>query len=431
MQKRVLIICYYWPPSGGSGVQRWLKFVKYLPEFGWQPVIYTPLNPDFNTRDEGLLEDIPKNAEVIKRRIWEPYSLGKILTGNKNLNKGIIDKSNARGFVKKSMNWIRGNVFIPDPRIFWVNPSVRFLKKYLQINPVDLIVSTGPPHSMHLIAKKIKSLTGIPWIADFRDPWSQLDFLDSFQVTDRNRKKYEKMERDVLKACDLVLATSPSMPECLLPFDKSKFRCITHGYDEDDFKYHNNNKERTGKITLYHAGLLNRLRNPLNLWEGLNNLCAANADIKERLVIHLAGTIDPGVIQDIHRFEHLKNKLVIEAYKPHGEVIKDYLNADVLLLLVNNSSNSKVNIPGKLFEYLATSHNILMIGNKEADAAKIIHENQAGLVFDYEETIGEEDLEHIILSGSTGQGRERSKFSRRSLSRELSDLFAGLIRENK
>lgn len=419
MQKRVLIICYYWPPSGGSGVQRWLKFAKYLPEFGWQPVIYTPENPDFNIQDESLLKDIPPEAEIIRKKIWEPYAIGKLLTGQKNLNRGIVDEIKNPGFMKKILNWIRGNLFIPDPRVFWVKPSIRFLIKYLHQHPVDAVITTGPPHSMHLIGKGLKEKIGINWIADFRDPWSQLDFLDNFQVSSRNRKKYERMESKVLENCDRVLATSPSMPNCLMPFDLNKFRCITHGFDESDFKVENSKNKKSSKLRIYHAGLLNKLRNPLNLWESLNSLCAQNEQINKTLIIQLAGTIDHGVVNQIKAYPYLTNKLEIQGYKTHKEVIQDYLNAKVLLLLVNNSENAKVNIPGKLFEYLATGKSILLVGNDSSDAAHIVLKKQTGLVYNYDEKINPEDLKMLLMMPESEIEVDNKEFSRKVLTKEL------------
>ena len=157
MNKRLLIITYYWPPYAGGGVQRWLKFAKYLPEYNWTPIIYTPENPSYSLQDQSLLEDVSEKLEVIKRPIWEPYDLANIFK-NKNskesLNTGQTNKSSKS---KKVLNWIRGNFFIPDPRKFWVKPSIAFLGKYLEANPVDAVITTGPPHSMHLIGLGLKN----------------------------------------------------------------------------------------------------------------------------------------------------------------------------------------------------------------------------------------------------------------------------------
>ena len=171
--KRLLIITYYWPPTGGSGVQRWVKFSKYLPEFGWQPVIYTPENPEQLAIDGSLLADIPDCAEVVKTRITEPYEIYRRLTGGKQGAEVNPVNAQHKNWKQRLSLWIRGNCFIPDPRIGWVRPSVRFLVKYLSEHPVDAVVTTGPPQSMHLIGRGLKRALGLHWIADFRDPWTE------------------------------------------------------------------------------------------------------------------------------------------------------------------------------------------------------------------------------------------------------------------
>ncbi|MBE9481851.1 MAG: glycosyl transferase family 1, partial [Bacteroidetes bacterium] len=173
--KKVLIITYYWPPSGGAGVQRWLKFVKYLREFGWEPIVYTPENPEAPDIDNSLEKDIPDNLTVIKRKIWEPYTAYKKFIGQEKeqkINAGFLSENKKPKLSENISVWIRGNFFIPDARKFWIKPSVKFLTNYLKNNPVDAMISSGPPHSMHMIALGLKQRLGIPWLADFRDPWT-------------------------------------------------------------------------------------------------------------------------------------------------------------------------------------------------------------------------------------------------------------------
>ena len=188
--KRVLIITYYWPPSGGSGVQRWLKMSKYLPEYGWQPVIYTTENAEYPIVDPSLEKDVSPEAEVIRRPITEPYTFYKKFLGIKQeetVKVGFTQEEKKKKSWKSGLSmWIRGNLFIPDARRWWVKPSVKYLKKYLQEHPVDAIISTGPPHSMHLIAMKLKEATGLPWIADFRDPWTEIDYYQDLHLTRRS-----------------------------------------------------------------------------------------------------------------------------------------------------------------------------------------------------------------------------------------------------
>jgi len=206
--KRVLIITYYWPPSGGAGVQRWLKFSKYLPENGWIPVVYTPENPEYPAIDENLVSEIHPDVEVLKSSIWEPYALYKKFTSRKKdakLGSGFTSEKDKISKAEKVSRWVRGNWFIPDARKFWIKPSVRFLDTYLKENSIDAIISTGPPHSMHLIALGIKrKYPKIKWIADFRDPWTNIDFVEELRLSKRSMKKHENQELAVLKGSKSV-----------------------------------------------------------------------------------------------------------------------------------------------------------------------------------------------------------------------------------
>lgn len=424
--KRILIITYYWPPSAGSGVQRWLKFAKYLPSYGWQPVIYTPENPDFSLKDDSLLRDVPGEAEIIKRPIWEPYQILRLFKGKKaKINTGFVQSLKDHNWKTSLLSWVRGNLFIPDPRVFWKRPSVNFLNKYLKEKPVDVIVTTGPPHSMHLIGLGLKKQLDIPWIVDIRDPWSKLDFLDNFRVSKGNRAKYEQMEKTVLEKCDLVLATSYSMNELLQPFDHQKFIPITNGFDEDDFK--GITQPINDKFTIFHAGLLNEPRNPRLLWEVLAELCQESMDFANKLEIRLAGTVDPSVANRIQTNPVLSDKLQILNYLPHDEVIRQYAQSSVLLLLINNTYNAKVNIPGKLFEYLAIGRPILAIGAPDADAITIVEKSSAGFTSDYSEKAKIKDLIWRLYEGKELVRPDQEKimaFSRKRLTSDLVEILS-------
>ena len=173
-QKKIIIITYYWPPSGGPGVQRWLKFVKYLPEFGVQPIVYIPENPTYPIVDENLSKEVSEKAIILKHEIFEPYQLASLFSKNKTkkISSGIIPNQKKQSLLDKVFLWIRGNFFIPDARIFWVKPSVAYLEKYILENDIDTIITSGPPHSLHLIGLELKQKLNVKWFADFRDPWT-------------------------------------------------------------------------------------------------------------------------------------------------------------------------------------------------------------------------------------------------------------------
>lgn len=428
LKKKVLIITYYWPPSAGSGVQRWLKFAKYLPEYDWEPIVYTPSNPSFDIQDEKLLKDIPNDLRIIKKKIFEPYKLLSIFGKNKSMNTGLVSHDKKKSKFKKLIEWLRGNFLIPDPRIFWVNPSYRYLKALIKKEDIQIVITTGPPHSVHLIGLKLRKALGIKWISDFRDPFSRLDFLDTYGISDRNRNKYYQLEDQILDKSDLVLATSYSMHQMLRPFDLDKFKTITNGYDQEDFKgIETHKKDQTWRI--YHAGLLNEVRNPKNLWMAIKEL------ISEReidLEIHLAGIIDPSIISYLQSDTVLSKVIKIEGYKSHQEVINDYYQANLLLLLINNSDNSVVNIPGKLFEYLQCKKTVLSLGSADADAHKIL-ENVGGHY-----TCAYEDKDHIKRALKSAYDNRTSpilneesttQFSRKHLTGILAQEMQDLLTE--
>ena len=389
--------------------------------------MYTPENPHFNIKDGKLMKDIHPELVEIKKPIWEPYSIADMIRGKKGGNQGLVS-SKKQGFKSMILNKIRANFFIPDPRKFWVRPSIKFLTDYIQKEKIEYIVSTGPPHSMHLIALGIKqAIPSIKWVVDIRDPWSRFDFLKSFGSSERSLNKQADLEGSVLNACDRVIATSMQMKDLLVDFDEEKFQCITNGYDGEDFKEYRNTNDDSS-IILYHAGLLNKVRNPSMLWSALSKACENNSEIAAKLKIHLVGMVDEDVIKEISSYSALKDRLIKEDYKEHDQVIQDYSRSDVLLLLVNNTDNAKANIPGKLFEYLATDKSVLLISEDETDALKILKERGLYLHLNYgqEPVSFQEGLESFLLNSSKLQdntSNTKSLFERKNLTSNLVNLL--------
>ena len=419
--KKVLIITYYWPPAGGSGVQRWLKFSKYLPENGWKPYVFTPDSPSFDVKDEDLLSDIHIETEIWKTPIWEPYTLKEKLFGkSESSNAGIIqDKSSTKN---KIMNWVRGNFFIPDPKVFWVRPSIKLLSKKIIEEGITHLVSTGPPHSMHLIALGLKKQNpDLKWVADFRDPWSELDLLNDFHLTKKSRQKYRKLEQEVLSMSDVCLTVSETWVESFKVLGSRNVKLITNGFDEDDFAV---KEKENDKFIIGHFGLLNHLRNPKNLWKTLHDLCDENPDFNEKLEIRLSGNIDTEVLQNITQYFHLKNKVKVLGYLSHKEVLNQYNDSSVLLLLLFNSESGIGNYPGKLFEYFAAKRPILAFGPTESDTQKLMNRTKSGNYHYYEDVNIKENIislfenkEEFIISD------EINNFTRKKLTRKLSVLL--------
>ncbi len=396
---RVLIITYYWPPTAGSGVQRWLKMSKYLPQYGWQPVIYTPENPEAGMTDESLLRDIAPEAEVIKRPILEPYAVFNALTGNKGKNSGkasagsgAVNPINAVGHKSPLMRlslWLRANVFVPDPRFLWIRPSVRFLKQYLREHPVDAIVSTGPPHSMHLIARELHRSTGIPWTADFRDPWTRIFYFKHLPLTRRSRKRYAAMELSVLREADRVVAVTDSMVRDFLEelgaHEKScgKFHVIENGYDEEDFAGITAAELPEG-FNLVHTGLFSAEGNPRRLWKVLAELCRDLPGFGRDLHLTFAGKTDPEILAAV-REAGLGGCLTDRGYIPHHEANRLQKAADLLLLPLREEPEAAGILTGKYFEYLAAGRPIAAFGPHGSVLERSLAATRTGRIFDWEE----------------------------------------------
>ena len=419
--KKVLIISYYWPPAGGSGVQRWLKFAKYLPINNWQPIIYTPENPYFEIKDEKLLSNVPAEAEIWKKTIWEPYALKDKLfgKGNRSQSAGVI--SNKNSLKNKVLNWIRGNIFIPDPKVYWVKSSVKFLKKKIKEEGIRHIITTGPPHSMHLIGLALKKQNpGLKWIADFRDPWSELDLLDEFHLSKSSRDKHKKLEREVLQTANMTLTVSESWVNDLKRLGAKNVALITNGYDSTDF---NLKLKKTDKLIIGHYGLLNHLRNPINLWETLNQLCKENKVLNSKLEIHLSGNIDADVISKIKSYTYLKGKVKELGYLSHTQVLEEYNEASVLLLLLFNSDTGKGNYPGKIFEYFAAQKPILAFGPSESDTGNLIVRTNSGIYFSYDEANLRQAVFDLLEERKKFEFSDMEDFSREKLTKDLSELL--------
>jgi hypothetical protein len=428
--KKILIITYYWPPAGGPGVQRWLKFAKYLPEFGWKSIIFTPENPSYPLIDESLMKDVPEDLEIIKTKIWEPYQLAeKLNKSNKKFKAGQFDVGNNQSWKSKLSIWVRGNFFIPDARVFWVNPSVKYLEQYLKINKIDVVVTSGPPHSLHLIGLQLKKqFPEIKWIADFRDPWTEISYYKHLKLTNKSDKKHRQLESDVFKNADITLATSYT--------DAENFRknganavCITNGFDESDSTNPQTlrSSDSATKFTLSYIGVLEQLRNPENLWKALDELVETNAEFAENFRLKFVGRIDDKILNAIET-SRLKNHLDNLGYLSHDKAINEMSSSTILLITNFPNASSKGIIPGKIFEYLATGKQIISFGPDDADVAKILDETKAGKHFSYDNS---EEIKNFILekfelwkSGNLSENTGNiEQFSRRNLTKQLSDIL--------
>ena len=391
--RRVLIITYYWPPSGGSGVQRWVKFAKYLPKEGWQPVIYTPENPELTAVDKTLVAEIPPEAEIVKRRIFEPYGIYRALMGKgsstdlKTLTAGSdggeVNPVNGgkKSWKQRLSLYIRGNFFIPDPRVLWVRPSVRFLKSYLKDHPVDAIVTTGPPQSMHLIGLELSKATGLPWLADFRDPWTKMFYFKHLGLTPKSEAKHCELEKKVLDGATKVISVSPMVQKEFQEMTSTPVELITNGFDPEDF---NKEIDFDENFNITHTGLFASDGNPDVLWKVLSDKCREDLEFKNLLRIRIVGKTDKEILDSIQA-AGLGDNIINLGYQSHEVAVREQRNASVLILPLRKEPEYEAVLPGKLFEYLASRRPILGIGQTAGAMANVVRETGSGVVYDWHE----------------------------------------------
>jgi len=426
--KKVLIITYYFPPAGGPGVQRWLKFVKYLPDFGFQPVVYVPENPTYPIVDEALVSEISDQAIIIRKKILEPYGLASLFSKNKTkkISSGIIPGKKKQSFLEKLFLWIRGNLFIPDARVLWVKPSVKFLQKYIADNGIETIITSGPPHSLHLIGLQLKQKTNAKWIADFRDPWTTIGYHKSLRLSTAAAAKHKKLESAVLATADLILVTSKTTKSEFERLTAKPIEVITNGYDVEKII----KPALDDKFSLAHIGSFLSDRNPRILWKSLKELTKENPEFAKDFELKLMGAVSKEILDAIAEFKLSKyvNNL---GYVSHKEAVSHQRKSQVLLLVEINSEETKSIIPGKLFEYMASERPIIAIGPQDSDFAEIITSTNTGVFFLYDE---KEKLKLQILDYYeqflAGQLRSHpvglQQYSRKNLTGNLAEILKAI-----
>jgi glycosyltransferase involved in cell wall biosynthesis len=418
---KVLIITYYWPPAGGSGVQRWLKFVKYLQGFNIQPIVYTISNPRYPTIDDSLLNEIPENIEVLKHPIWEPTDL--LFWKRELQQEGGISNASKNSF----LSFIRGNFFIPDPKLFWIKPSVKYLQSYLNKNDVDVIISTGPPHSMHLIAEKLHQKNDVKWLADFRDPWSNIYYNKDFKELSFVKNRNKKLEKSVLKKADCVLTVSNALKK---EFSKyaNRVEVVTNGFDDDFLEPSKVLLDE--KFTISYIGLLPKQSNPENLFRVLQVLCSQHKDFEKDLQLNFIGDISDVVKTAVCNNKLKENTRFID-YVDHTKAIEYQQKAQVLLLLIPNVKKCKGILTGKLFEYLSAKRPILAIGPEDGDLADVIEDTNAGVIvdFDNDDKLSSEILKlyHQYKKGNLEvDSKNTNKYHRKELTKKVAFIINSL-----
>ncbi|WP_405296780.1 glycosyltransferase family 4 protein [Algibacter sp. Ld11] len=422
---KVLIISYYWPPAGGPGVQRWLKFVKYLPDFNVEPIVYIPENPNYPLIDASLISEVSKDVTIIKQPISEPYKVASLFSkkSSSTISKGIIPEQKTQSFIEKAMLYIRGNFFIPDARKSWVKPSVAYLSNYIEQENISTIITTGPPHSLHLIGLKLKEKLGVKWIADFRDPWTTIGYHKQLKLTEKSKQKHKALEKQVLNTADDIVVTSSVTKIEFEAITKKPIEVITNGYDYELVEA----KPLDIKFTIAHIGSLLSKRNPEILWQVLSELVQENKDFSEDLQLNFVGAVSETVLKSIEQVGLIKHVNNV-GYVSHKESIIYQKSSQVLLLVEIDSKETRCIIPGKLFEYMVSNRPILALGPKDSDVENIIKETNTGNYFNYTDY---KSLKSTILAHYKSYQNKNlevhviglQKYSRKNLTSKLASVI--------
>lgn len=422
--KKALIVTYYWPPAGGPGVQRWLKFVTYLRDFSIEPVVYIPENPNYPLLDKSLVAEIPTGIRVLKQPIFEPYKFAEIFSSgdSKTISSGIIAKEQEQSAIQKLMLFVRGNFFIPDARKFWFKPSVNYLKSVLEKEMFDVLITTGPPHSLHLIGLELQKSVGVKWIADFRDPWTEIGYQKKLKLTQSSRQKHLNLESEVLKKADHIITTSHTTKVEFESKTTRPIRVITNGFDKLQEK-----SITSEDFEISHIGSLLSGRSPDILWKAIAEIVEDDPAFKNKLKIRLAGKISSEVKESIEELG-LQKYLQIEGYVSHKQALEMQNRASILLLLEIDSVETRGIIPGKIFEYFAAKKPILAIGPENWEAGKMVLDTQSGtyFLFSDKEKVKSWILDQFYQKKAHGVKQinsDISKYHRRELTGELADLI--------
>ena len=421
--KKVLFITYFWPPSGKASLHWPLKMIKYLPENGWEPTVLTVNEDSFYQKDATLLKEIAPNLKVIKTGTIEPFNIYRKLLGKKKDEPLVASESMSQD--KKSFNhmlslWVRMNLFIPDARVGWFFHGVKEGKKYLSKNKTDAIISNGPPHSAHLLARRLSSLFNIPHIPVFIDPWADIVYYKNYKRTKLTQGFDRYLEENVIKKAKEIVFVTKTMKDDYIkkyPAIRDKSHVLYWGYNEDDFseleKELDYSKGEEEIIT--HAGNMYDYNNPVSFFEYITD------EIKKgrRTKIKFIGTVSPKTSEIINNLNISENSEYL-GFLPYKQMLKELLKSDVLIMMVTE----KRHVPGKLFEYLRTGKPILAFGNDNEEVKEILKESKAGMIFNYNESA----KEFFDLS-NTGYKKFKTdlslikKYDRKNIAKELGKIL--------
>ncbi len=430
--KKVLIITYYWPPSGGAGVQRSLKFVKYLPAFGIEPIVITvdPHQATYPIIDETLLKEVNDNVRVIRTRSFEPLKILSALKGKDTIPHGGFANNNKESITQKTLRFIRGNFFLPDARAGWVRFAVKAASEVIEKENVDTVFISSPPHSSQLVGLELKKKYKIRWIADMRDPWTDIYYYHDLLHTKYAAKRDAVYERQVLETADAVISVSDPINKLFLAkSDKlkpEKFYVIPNGYDKDDFKFIEQKEKK--KFQLTYVGTMADNYRPLTLFKAIKRLIDEFSLDKNTIGLTLVGS-SANTLNTILQETQLETVTEFIPHVDHRSAIEFMQQADVLMLIIPDVENSEGILTGKLFEYLGAGKPIIGLGPTNGKAASIINECNAGKLVARNDTeelyLYLKELYLMKVENRKVEIKESSveKYSRENLTKQLAGLI--------
>jgi glycosyltransferase involved in cell wall biosynthesis len=421
MQK-VLIITYYWPPGSGAGVQRWLKFSKYLTKQGWEPLILT-VDPDFAVYpaiDNSLNNEIPGNLTIYKTRARNYFKL--YYKDKSKIPSAGFAVDEERGFISHITKFLRGNFFIPDPRRGWNWFAFKKACEIIETQGTDRIITTSPPHSTQLIGLKLKKkYPGIRWIADLRDPWTDIYYYEKFYPTLFSKKIDSAYEKKVLKSSDRIITVGNSLKELFsskIPGIEEKIEVISNGYDEEDFSGLIASKPDI--FTISYVGTLSGSYPVGGFLKALKPFIEKGISFRLRFT----GVVSPEQIELISSAAG-KSNIEFIPFSAHTTAIRNMLEASALLLIIPDHQSSRSIITGKLFEYLTSGKPVICLGPADGDAAEILKETGHGATFDYDDS--EAISEYLISLSSNSEIQEKVShtiYSRENLVKKVIALLS-------
>ena len=375
--RRFLLVTYYFPPSGGPGVQRSLKLAKYLPACGWEPAVIT-VDPDhaaYPGTDASLEAEVPAEIEVVRTGSWDPYAAYARLMGKRREDAvGVSFVGTTPANPKERLaRWVRANCFVPDARMGWVPFARRAAIRLARAGRFDAVVTSGPPHSTHFVGRSVRRHCGIPWVADLRDPWTGIHHYDQFPATALARALDRRMEERVLREADRVVVVSPTMATQFAVSVPRTYDVITNGFDPDDFRAAAL-PPAGDRFVIRHIGNLSRTQIPGTLWLALRDL---ESEVGKLVRVELIGNVDGTAMEAAARYG-VQEQVKVLPYVDHGEAVRLMRTSHALLLVINDVPQAASIVTGKIFEYVASGRPVVGIVLEHGDAASILRTARAG-----------------------------------------------------